>query len=206
MSDRLRLFVSVGPGMDQEREHIGQAVARLPISQGWAIEYTPSLQEARGTDASPILSCHFHLILLGADITAPMGWELWVARKAGKVSIAFDKEIMHTPAALVFRHESGLKWIPFRTPAELGVLVQEALAERLLEDPPRYGLGMVEWENLSSLYKKLRGPREPERTPEELRGSGAGQGGVILSPGRDLPPGGVLIGGGESKRATSEDS
>jgi len=37
MAKRVRLFVSAGPDLEAEREIIGQAVARLPVSLGWTI-------------------------------------------------------------------------------------------------------------------------------------------------------------------------
>ena len=190
MSERLRLFVSVAPDLDQEREYIGQAVAHLPTFLGWSIQYTPGLQERRGVDPAPILACHFHVVLLGVDIVAPVGWELWMARRAGHASIGLAKEVGRTPAATAFWREAGLAWIPFRSPAELIPLLQRAIGERLVQDPLRYGLPLTEWEALSAFLKSQGGA---EGVKEGTTGSGAGKSGIILSPGRDLPPGGVLI-------------
>jgi len=80
-------------------------------------------------------------------------------------------------------------------PQELGVLVQETLAQRILDCAEAYGLSPVEWETLSAFLEKQcqqeEGGRIPEETVQEPRGAGGG--GVILAPGRDLPPGGVLV-------------
>ena len=193
MSDRLRLFVSVGPDLEQEREYIGQAVARLPISLGWAIQYTPGLQEKRGVDSEPIVNCHLHVVLLGMDIVAPVGWELWIAHRTGHASLGLLKEVVRTPAATAFLRESDMTWIPFRGPAELIPLLQRTLGERLVEDPVHYGLPLTEWEALSA-FLKAQSLAETERAGEETRRGGAGRSGLILSPGHDLPPGGVLVG------------
>lgn len=189
MARRLHLFVSVGPDLVAEREYIGQALASFPASLGWGIHYTPSAHEQAAPDPSPIVSSDFHVILLGVDITAPVGWELWTARRAGRVSIGFAKSVGRTPAAMVFYRESGVNWISFERPAELVSLLQEALAERLLEDPPRYGLTLSEWEALSAFLR-----REGKAEGRQIEGSGAGRGAVILAPGQDLPEGGVLVG------------
>jgi len=201
MSGRLLLYVSAGPDLDQEREFIGQAIARLPLSLGWSVQYTPSAQEGHGADPEPILACHFHIILLGVDIRAPVGWELWVARGAGKDSMGFAKEVSHTPAATAFFRQSDVSWVPFKQPSELKVLVQEALARRLVENPSPYGVSLPEWEALSAFLKEPR-RAAADRIGDDLQGSGAGRGGVILSPGHDLPPGGVLIGQKKSKRTS----
>lgn len=54
------------------------------------------------------------------------------------------------------------------------------------------GARPAEWETLSALVEQ---PSHKEMA-EQKRGeaSGAGGGGVIIAPGRDLPPGGVLVG------------
>jgi len=89
---------------------------------------------------------------------------------------------------------SVVRWTPFGDPQELGVLVQETLARRILDRAEACGLSPVEWETLSAFLEKQRqegGGRVPEEAVQEPRGAGGG--GVILAPGRDLPPGGVLV-------------
>jgi len=194
MAHRLRLFVSAGPDLDLEREYIGQALARFPASLGWTIQYTPGSHDTRPPDSQAILSAHFHVLLLGRDITAPVGWELWTAHTVGKDTIAFAKNVNRTPAAMVFYREARVIWRTFDEPAELVSSLQEVLAQRLIQDPSRYGLTLAEWETLSAFLKDL-GEQPDEAGDEALSGGGAGGGGVILSPGRDLPTGGVLIGG-----------
>ena len=87
-----------------------------------------------------------------------------------------------------------MRWMPFGDPQELGVLVQETLAQRILDRAEAYSLSPVEWETLSTFLEKERqegmgrGPEEGVQEPW-----GAGGGGVIIAPGRDLPPGAVLV-------------
>jgi hypothetical protein len=190
--ERLRLYISAGPDLDLEREFIGQAVAGLPISRGWAIHYTPGIQERRGVDPSPILEAHFHLLLLGQDISAPVGWELWTAKRAGRTPTGIAREEGRTLAAQAFYRESGLDWIGYHQPVELVALVQKKLGEAILANPVAYGLAMTEWEPLAAFLKKpdrARGMQAPAG-----RVDGAGRSGVILTP-EDAGKGGVLIKG-----------
>jgi hypothetical protein len=190
--ERLRLYISAGPDLDLEREFIGQAVAGLPISRGWEINYTPGIQERRGVDASPILGAHFRILLLGQDISAPVGWELWTAKRAGRAPTGIAKEVSRTLAAQTFWRESGLDWIGYHEPAELAALVQKKLGEAILADPVAYGLAMTEWEPLSAFIKHL--DRAPGAQAPAGRVQGLGRSGVILTP-EDAGKGGVLVRG-----------
>ncbi len=190
MPGKLGLFVSAGPDLEREREHIGQAVARLPISLGWSIEYTPGVGEARGVDPQPIVGAHFYVILLSRDITAPVGWELAVARRAGKEIIGFARDVGRTPAAAVFAREADVVWTPYQTPAELGRLVQRLLAERMVQNPAAYGVPLPEWEALSAFLQELSRESAAEMASSER---GAGARGVILSPEEAATRGGVPI-------------
>lgn len=205
MLERLRIFISVGPELELEREYIGQALARFPVSLGWDVQYTPNPREDRALYAEMILSCHFHILLLGVDITAPVGWELWIAKKAGKVPLGFAKNIARSPAAMVFYRESGLAWVAYDEPPELMALIQQHLAQRLLEQPTTYGLTLAEWETLSAFRgERAQGSQRGDIAQAEDRTrSGAGKGGVILAPGK-LPPGGVLVGQKENAETDPE--
>jgi hypothetical protein len=188
----LRLYISAGPDLEQEREFIGQAVAGLPISRGWAIHYTPGVEERRGVDDAPILRAHFHLLLLGQDISAPVGWELWAAKRAGRATVGIAREEGRTLAAQTFYRESGLEWLSYRQPAELMALAQKRLGEAMLANPVAFGLAVSEWEPLAAFLKKL--DRAPGAQAPGGRVEGAGRSGVILAP-EDAGQGGVLVKG-----------
>ena len=192
MPERLRVYISAGPDLDLEREFVGQAVAGLPISRGWAIQYTPGVHERRGVDASPILEAHFNLALLGQDISAPVGWELWTAKRAGRTPIGMAREVSRTLAAQTFWRDSGLEWISYRKPPELVALVQKRLGEMMLANPVAFGLAMTEWEPLAAFLKRL--DHAPEAQAPSGRVEGAGRSGVILTP-EDAGKGGVLVKG-----------
>jgi hypothetical protein len=196
MASRVRLFVTAAPDLEPEREAIGKAIAQLPVSLGWEIKRTPRRGESLAPVLEAVADCDFYVFLLGTDVTAPVGVEWAAALEADKTPLAFLKDVSHTPAAQAFvrfAKRSGVRWTPFGGPQELGVLVQEALGQRILNRAEAYGLSPVEWETLSAFLEKQR--QEEGRVPKEAvqEPQGAGGGGVILAPGRDLPPGGVLI-------------
>lgn len=193
MAERVRLFVSAGPDLEAEREIIGRAVARLPVSLGWAIKRTPKLSEPLTPVLEAVRDCDFYVLLLGTDIRAPVGWELITARRAQKTILAFLKEeTVRTPAARVFIRDAQVSWTPFHSGQELETLIQKALAQRILERAESYAISPAEWETLSALVEQ---EEYKDMADQELReASGAGGGGVIIAPGHDLPPGGVLVG------------
>src|SRR5512133_1941154 len=103
MPTQVRLFVSAGPAEEPVREILGRGLAELPINVGWAIKRTP--------DIDSVAECHLCLMVLGADITAPVGLELWWARRTEKLILGYRAEVMRTPACQVFLQEnSGLDW------------------------------------------------------------------------------------------------
>lgn len=199
MAERLRLFVSAGPDLEAEREIIGQAVARLPVSLGWTIKRTPKRGEPLPPALEAVRACDFYVLLLSTDIRAPVGLELITAHRARKTILAFLKEeTARTPAARVFIRDAQVSWTPFHSGQELEILIQKALARRILEDAEIYAISPVEWETLSALVEQPSYKEMDKQGPEES--GGAGGGGVIIAPGRNLPAGGVLVGESTKKR------
>jgi hypothetical protein len=196
MTSRVRLFVTAAPDLEPEREAIGKAIAQLPVSLGWEIKRTPRRSESLAAALEAVVDCDFYVFLLGTDVTAPVGVEWDTALEASKTPLAFLKDVPHTPAAQAFARFAEMRrvrWTPFGDPQELGILVQETLARRILDRAEAYGLSPVEWETLSALLENQR-PEEGQVLEEAVQEPrGAGGGGVILAPGRDLPSGGVLM-------------
>jgi hypothetical protein len=193
MAHRLRTFISTGPDLATEREIVGQAIAGLPISLGWVIKYTPEQLQPWETVRAAVEACDFYALLLGTDISAPVGSELYVARRAGKRISAFLKEVPRTPAAQVFVKQSPAQWRYFSSEEDLESLIQKAIVDQVLELPETYGITLADWEALSTLSHKL-GEEAPEHKSGDtpLHG-GAGSNAVIVAPGRDLPSQGVPI-------------
>ena len=185
---RLRLFVSAGPDLEMEHEAIGQGLAQIPISSlGWAIGRTPRRGEPQFVAWDEVTAADLYVLLLGSDIRAPVGAELWAARRAGMRVLAFLKDVRRTQAAGAFARDAGVDWVEYKTASRAAQRVQIALVEEVLAQ----GLQPIEQEALRDFLKKLRAGELEVLAPE--REGGAGGGGVILVPGKDLPPGGVLL-------------
>jgi hypothetical protein len=194
MSARLRIFISVGPDLDAEREVVGKVIAALPVSSGWVIRYTPRHGESADPAMEAVAACDFYALLLGRDVTAPMGSELYVARQNGKRIMAFVRQVPHTPAARVFIRKSPVSWTEFDNAGALGPLLQKALMEQILQRPEAYGMTVADWEALSALSAELEKQASSQHPREDApRGGGAGGDAVIVAPGRDLPSDGVLV-------------
>jgi len=184
MADPVRLFVSAGPELEPEREAIGQALAESPINLGWEIKRTPRPDEPANLEA--VRNCDFFVLLFASDIRAPVGSEWMAARRAERVRLAFLKEgTLQTPAGREFARDLRAEWRPFRTGQDMARQLMEALSARILERWQQFGLSAREWEVLSAYLARLRGEK-PEEGPE-AKPAGAGEGGVILAPGREMP-------------------
>jgi hypothetical protein len=193
VASRLRIFISAGPDLETEREVVGKAIASLPVSLGWVITYTPIHGEPSDSAFQAVESCDLYALLLGTDITAPVGSELWVARQTGKSIASFLKEVPHTPAALVFVRQSSLKWRSFQNDEALSSLLQKAVVDQILGQPDLFRVTVADWEALSTLSARL-GEEVPEEKEEITPPhGGAGSDAVIISPHRDLPSEGVPI-------------
>ena len=106
MATQVRLFVSAGPAEEGAREHLGRALAELPINVGWVIKRTP--------DIDSVAECHLFALLLGHDIVAPVGLELWWARRTEKPILAYTPGGLRTPACQVFYQDNlYLDWRTF---------------------------------------------------------------------------------------------
>lgn len=184
MATQVRLFVSAGPQEEPERELLGRALTELPVTVGWVIKRTP--------DVDSVPECHLFVLMLGEDISAPVGLELWWARRTEKPVLAYRSEGRRTPAGQVFLQENlALDWTRFTDGAGLRKAFLKDICRFLLAHPDRYGLTLLEAETLRvftlTLKKSLPAPAVPEAT-------GAAGGGVILAPGKDVVPGIRIIG------------
>lgn len=189
MATRARLFISAGPAEEPAREILGRALAELPVNVGWVIKRTP--------DVDAVAECHLFLILLGADIIAPVGLELWWARRTEKPILAYTAPVIRTPAGQVFWQENaGLGWTRFSDLAGLRRIFIRDIGRFLLAHPDRYGLTLFEAETLRGLVAAQELALASRQTPaagSSVRVQGAGGGGVILAPGKDDLPGVKVI-------------
>jgi len=195
VANRLHIFISVGPDLETEREVVGQAIASLPISLGWEIRYTPLRGEWSDPTTEAVETCDFYALLLGADISAPMGSEFHMALRTGKRVVAFLKEGPRTAAARVFVKQSRVAWRRFSNEESLRPLLQKSVVDQILEYPEAYRTTVADWETLSALPAEL--DEQTSRGKEEATPwhGGAGRDAIVVSPQRDLPSEGVPIEG-----------
>lgn len=191
MATQVRLFISAGPDEEPAREWLGQALAGLPINVGWVIKRSPDI------DAVP--ECHLFVLVLGADIVAPVGLELWWARRTEKPILAYVAEDLRTPAGQVFLQENALlNWAHYTDSAGLRRAFTKEISRFLFAHPDRYGVTPLEAEMLRSFLASIDKAAPVAATqPTDAAGAkarGAGGGGVILAPGKDVLPGTRLLG------------
>jgi hypothetical protein len=200
MPSQVRLFISAGPELEPARELLGQGLAAFPINVGWVIKRTP--------DVDSVAECHLFVLLLGKDITAPTGLELWWARRTEKPIFAYRAEWPRTPAGQVFLQENAdLDWRRFADLILLRQLVLADLARFLLAHAERYGVTLLEGERLrmfiteiektASVAKARSAAEMPPGLGRDIatgKVTGAGGGGVILAPGKDQPVGARVVG------------
>jgi hypothetical protein len=186
MAAELSIYVSASPEMDAECELLGQMLANMARSLRWKIKRTPAPHEFANPDLEALSESHFYLILLGSDITAPIGVEWRAAQEAGITTYAFrNVERVASPAAAVFAHSSAARWQAYHTPREFVQRFERALITRLLEGTPGYGLDLADVEQLIARQRVLEEADEGQPQEEERRGAGGG--GVILAAGESEP-------------------
>lgn len=174
----LGLYVSASAEMEAECELLGQLLAGMPRAVKWVIKRTPGRGEPGNPDLVALKASRFYLILLGMDITAPMGVEWDAAQKTGAAVFAYRKvSVPASPAASFFIGRSGIAWEPYRTPQEFIRHFERALISRLIEGTPGYGLELTDIEELAA---RLRALEKEEARPEGEERRGAGRGGVIF--------------------------
>jgi hypothetical protein len=193
VATQVRLFVSAGPDEEGAREHLGRALAELPINVGWVIKRTP--------DVDSVAECHLFAVVLGHDIAAPVGLELWWARRTEKSILAYTPEGLRTPACQVFYQDNFyLDWRAFPDLVTLRRLFLLDISRFLLGYSERYGVTVPEVEALRGFMARLEKPAivvpgsAPAREGPLSKAQGAGGGGVILAPGKDTPRGARIVG------------
>lgn len=177
MEKELALYISAASEMDAECELVGRLLAEGQKSIRWRIRRTP-LHQDLNPDLLAIAASQFYLILLGTDLTAPMGVEWRAAELAGAAILAFrDLVKIPSPAATYFARNMGITWQDYKTCDEFTIKFERTLITRLIDGTPGYGLDLPTIEDLASRLKTLDKPA----TQGEDQRRGAGQGGIILA-------------------------
>lgn len=191
MPDVFVLYVSAAPDLRLEREVVGRAVTEIPTSLGWRVARTPGPN--REPDAAALRKADLHVLLLGADIQAPVGLEWLTALRAGRRSRLFLKStVKHTQAAQSFIRELAkhAAWEPFEDANDLRRKILRLLGDALLAAPERYAFKDGELARLREWHRGMAGAATG-KTDDTL--GGAGDSAVILSTERFVPSQGTLL-------------
>jgi hypothetical protein len=177
MDSELALYTSANAEMDLESELVGRLLAEGLKTIRWRIRRTPLHQDVN-PDESAIAASQFYLILLGADITAPMGVEWRLAERSGMAILAYrNQDKVPSPAANYFARNMGITWLDYKTPDQFIIAFERDLVTRLINGTPGYGLDLS---TIEALATRLRALDKPAHREVDQR-RGAGHGGVIFA-------------------------
>jgi hypothetical protein len=160
MSGPIHLYVSISSELVAEREAIGQVVASLPMTLGWQISYTP-LSSIGADESSALLGnaelgrrieeYDLYALVLGRDLTAPMGFEVRSALARGKRPKggghflgAYRKECTRSPSARDAVRTLEVSWQPYSSLAAFVEAFRRDLLRTLLDVGPSLGLVLVD--------------------------------------------------------------
>ena len=186
-----RLYISAGPDLRPERELLGTAIAEIPIDLGWRINYSPTGNEP--LDLGAIGSSDLHFVLMGGDISAPVGLVNYFAMRDGRRSTLLLKiGVNRTLAATAFVRflENSSQWQPFSDGQSLRSVFLKTLTARLVEMASRFRFSEAEVKKLLDWGGEIN---DQNGINEGELGSGASASSVILSVERFHPSEGVLL-------------
>ena len=189
---RAIFYISAATDLDEEREILGRAVVEVPVDLGWRVVQSPAGNGPVDLDA--VASAGVHVLLMGADIRAPIGLEWQVAWQAGRYPIVYLKDgILRTPAGQDFvKLVAGVqRWEHYADVVDLQRKVLRRLADHVFDQAVAYALTPDEISALVAWRDKLATAVEDG---DEEKGHGAGDSSVLLSRQRLEPHGGVEIG------------
>ena len=191
MVDSVMLYISAADDLHIERDLLGRSVAELPVTLGWQIFLSPIKEKRLNKDA--ITKANFHILILGEDIRAPIGYEWYLSRQVGRMPITFLKNgIPRTPAAQYFRRSISefSSWKTYNNLSDLRNQALHHIGQFILKQASFFTLKQVEKEQLSNFIRDL------EDTEVEIiqdAQGGAGENSIILSRERFMPKNGMLI-------------
>ncbi|MFC1922400.1 hypothetical protein ACFLY4_03840 [Chloroflexota bacterium] len=191
MVDSVMLYISAADDLQIEKDLLARSVAEIPVTLGWQIFHSPNKEKQLNLDA--ITKADFHILILGEDIRAPIGYEWYISRQVGRKPIAFLKNgIPRTPAAHYFRRSISdfTSWKTYKNLSDLHIQAFHTIGQHLLKQASYFTLNQIEMEKLSNYIRDLENA-EPENIMDSQ--GGAGENSVILSRERFIPKDGVLI-------------
>jgi len=189
--DTLLLYVSAAKDLVPERDLVGRCVTEIPVSLGWKISFSP-LKEKQ-IDTNMIRQADIHILMLGQDIRAPIGYEWVLSRRVNRNPILFlKKKVPRTPAARDFIRtlKDFSIWHKYEDHTDLRHQILVMISKYILTNANIFALRSLEHEILTDWTKELE-DGAPEQI-DETQG-GAGESSVIISAERFVPKDGVLI-------------
>jgi hypothetical protein len=193
MSDPIHLYVSTSSELAAEREAVGQIVATLPVTLGWQISHTP-LAISTTQDASTLTGnaeigmrieeCDLYALVLGQDLTAPIGFEVRSALARGQrpggghLLGAYRKECTRSPSARDAVRTLEVSWKPYSSLAAFSAAFRRDLLRTLLDIGPSLGLVLVDMAFLLKSQREEAG--ETQGVETDPGQDHAGHGGRIL--------------------------
>jgi len=189
--DTIRLYISAAKDLQVERDFLNRSITELPVTLGWEILLSPIKEKIINKVA--IREADIHILILGEDIRAPIGYEWYLSRYAGRTPIAFLKKgVLRTPAAQSFKRDIDyqINWLSYNNLSDLRIKALQQISHSLLMKDAHFALKTSEKEELSNFINELE-----ETEPESIINAhgGAGENSVILSRERFTPKDGVLI-------------
>ncbi|MCJ7537573.1 MAG: hypothetical protein MUO57_18770 [Anaerolineales bacterium] len=188
MIDTIKLYLSAANDLSAERDLVSRVVAEIPVTLGWKINLSPIGNKA--FDERLILETDLHLILLGEDIRAPIGFEWYLSRQVGRKPVFLIKDhILRTLAAGDFLRtiSNYPKILFYHSLADFRKQVLNHIGQHLLEQAEFFTIKSEEFENLSKFLEDL------EEIETEILDNVTGEDSIILTRERFTPKGGVLI-------------
>lgn len=191
MVDIFKLYISAANDLQIERDLLSRSVTEIPVTLGWQINLSPLGEKM--VDENIITDADMHILILGTDIRAPIGFEWYLSRSLGRRPVFFRKKgITRTLAASEFVRSFSHydNWLTFDNLADLRYQALNHIGQSILDQADYYALKHKEYEKLSTFMKDLE-----DKQLEQFDGvnGGAGANSVILSRERFTPKGGVLI-------------
>lgn len=203
MVDTIKLYISAANDLQLERDLISRITTEIPVTLGWQINLTPFGEKTLQEDL--VLDANLHILILGIDIRAPIGFELYLSRSVGRSPILFLKgDINRTPAAVNFYRsisEVG-QWHTFDDLGDLRYQALKQISRFIINRSDFFSLHTDEKDQLSEFITNLE-----KSTPEQIedRQGVAGEDSVILSRERFTPRGGVLIKAPEERKSSHKE-
>ena len=191
MVDIFNLYISAADDLQSERDLMSRILTEFPITLGWQINFSPLGKKILLEKA--VIEANLHMLVLGSDIRAPIGYELHLSRNLNHNTKLFLKNgIARTPAAIDFHRSLSniTKWQTFQSLSELRVAALNYIGQFILDRAKYFDLSLNERDRLSEFLEKID---EAETDEFDLSKGVAGENSVILSRERFIPKDGVLI-------------